>query len=54
MNRQQLAQLEEKLSHDQWDPVPERASLWAELKALLSDCPKLRTFLVPPDDLGPG
>ena len=40
--------------NDQWDPVPERASLWAELKALLSDCPKLRTFLVPPDDLGPG
>lgn len=40
--------------NDQWDPVPERASLWAELKALLSDYPKLRTFLVPPDDLGPG
>ena len=48
----QLAQLEEKLSHDQWDPVPERASLWAELKELLSDYPKLRTYLVLPEDLG--
>ena len=50
---QQLAQLEEKLSHDQWDAVPERASLWAELKAVLSDYPQLRTYLVPPEDLGP-
>ena len=47
-----LAQLEEKLSHDHWDPVPERASLWAELKELLSDYPKLRTYLVLPEDLG--
>ena len=47
------AQLEEKLSHDQWDAVPERASLWAELKAVLSDYPQLRTYLVPPEDLGP-
>ena len=47
----QLAQLEEKLSHDQWDPVPERASLWAELKELLSDYPNLRTYLVLPEDL---
>ena len=50
---QQLAQLEEKLSHDQWDAVPERASLWAELKAVLSDYPQLRTYLMPPEDLGP-
>ena len=48
----QLAQLEEKLSHDQWDPVPERAALWAELKELLSDYPKLRTYLMLPEDLG--
>ena len=53
-NEHELAQLEEKLSHDQWDPVPERASLWAELKVLLSNDPKLRTYLVPPEDLGPG
>ena len=52
-NEHELAQLEEKLSHDQWDPVPERASLWAELKVLLSNYPKLRTYLVPPEDLGP-
>ena len=44
-------QLEEKLSHDQWDPVPERASLWAELKELLSDYPNLRTYLVLPEDM---
>ena len=50
---QQLAQLEEKLSHDRWDAVPERASLWAELKAVLSDYPQLRTYLVPPEDFGP-
>ena len=25
--------------------------LWAELKALLCDYPKLRTYLVPPEDM---
>ena len=31
--------------------MPERASLWAELKELLSDYPNLRTYLVLPEDL---
>ena len=46
-----LTQLEDELSHDQWDPVPGRESLWAELKVLLCDYPELRTYLVPPEDM---
>ena len=46
-----LVQLEELLSHDQWEPVAGRAALWAELTALLSAFPNICTYLVPPEDM---
>lgn len=45
-----LAQLEQLLSHDLWEPAPEHDALWAELKCLLSARPWLHTYLVPPEE----
>ena len=46
---ERLAQLEEELSQDQSDPVPGREPLWAEVKQLLRDYPRLWTDLVLPE-----
>ena len=49
-----LAELEELLSHDVWEPTPERNALWAELEDLLGKHPELRTYLVPPEEHAAG
>ena len=43
-----LAQLEELLSHDEWEPVEGRVQLWAELVQLLLAKPELKTYLKVP------
>ena len=45
-----LAELEELLSHDEWEPVDGREALWNEVRALLAGRPQLRTYLsLPPE-----
>ena len=46
-----LAELEQRLSHDQWEPVPERVELWSRLFDLLEQRPDLKTVLTPPEEL---
>ena len=46
-----LAELEQQLSHDQWEPVPERVELWSSLLDLLKQRPDLKTVLTPPEEL---
>ena len=46
---ERLLQLEEELSQNQSNPVPGRESLWAEVKTLLRDYPRLWTDLVLPE-----
>ena len=48
-----LAELEELLSHDAWDPVPGREALWNEAAWLLREYPQLRTCLTLPADAAP-
>ena len=43
-----LAQLEQLLSHDEWEPVEGREQLWAELEKLLLAKPELKTYLKVP------
>jgi len=43
-----LAQLEQLLSHDEWEPVEGRVQLWAELEQLLKAKPELKTYLKVP------
>ena len=46
-----LAELEQRLSHDRWEPVPERVELWSRLFDLLEQRPDLKTVLTPPEEL---
>ena len=46
-----LAELEQQLSHDQWEPVPQRVELWSSLLELLKQRPDLKTVLTPPEEL---
>ena len=46
-----LAELEELLSHDEWEPVAGRDSLWSEVAELLCLSPNLRTCLTLPADV---
>lgn len=46
-----FAELEQQLSHDQWEPVPERVELWSRLLDLLKQRPDLKTVLTPPEEL---
>ena len=39
-----LAELEELLSHDEWEPVDGREALRNEVRALLAGRPQLRTY----------
>ena len=46
----EMAQLEESLSHDQWEAVPGRELLWARVVKKLHANPKLRSILVVPTE----
>ena len=46
-----LAALEELLSHDAYERVPERVALWAEVVEILAKEPTLRTTLMVPEKL---
>ena len=46
----EMAQLEESLSHDQWEAVPGRELLWARVVKKLHADPKLRSILVVPTE----
>ena len=49
---ERLAQLEELLSHDMWEPAgPTRVTLWREHRLLLEADPQLRSHLAPPADV---
>ena len=45
---EQLTQLEELLSHDEWEPVSGRVELWRELRLLLEADLLLRSHLSAP------
>ena len=46
-----LSELEELLSHDEWEPVEGRVALWRELRLLLESDDLLHSFLVAPADI---
>ena len=49
---ERLAELEDLLSHDSWEPAgPKRVALWREHRLLLEADSQLRSHLVPPADV---
>ena len=45
---ERLAQLEDLLSHEEWEPINGRVAFWRELRLLLEANPLLHSHLVPP------
>lgn len=48
---ERLAQLEELLSHDEWQPVDARVALWRELRLICDAVPHLHSHLSTPADV---
>ena len=46
-----LAQLEQLLSHDEWQPVESRVALWRELRLICEAAPHLHSYLSTPADV---
>ena len=46
-----LAQLEQLLSHDEWQPVESRVALWRELRLICEAAPHLHSYLSTPADI---